>query len=59
MNPWGIIIIAVGIIMVYIGIKGNPHSVVSGLKSAYGQVPASTTSASTAKPTTGTGVQVA
>lgn len=40
MNPWGVIIIAVGIVMVYLGIKGNPHHVASSLKQAYTKVPA-------------------
>lgn len=58
MNPWGIIIIAVGIVLIYIGIKGNPHSVISGLKSAYSQVPSGSATSAT-QPATGTGVQVA
>lgn len=53
MNPWGIIVIACGIVMIYIGVKGNPHAVVSGLKSAYSQVPGTTTSATSTPPTSG------
>jgi hypothetical protein len=51
MNPWGIIIIALGIILIYLGVKGDPHSVVKGLQSAYSQVPAAGAPTTAAKAT--------
>jgi len=59
MNPWGIIIIGVGIILIYIGVKGNPHSVAKGLSSAYSKVPGGKAPAlATAPQSNAPGVQV-
>ncbi len=38
MNPWGIVIIGVGILMIYIGIKGSPSKVAQSIANAYGNV---------------------
>lgn len=38
MNPWGIIIIGVGILLIYIGVKGSPSKVAQSIGSAYGNV---------------------
>lgn len=34
MNPWGAFIIALGILLIYLGVKGNLHSASTGLSQA-------------------------
>jgi hypothetical protein len=31
MNPWGILIIALGVMLIIVGVKGSQHNVVSAL----------------------------
>lgn len=32
MNPWGFVVIGLGIIMIIIGVKGSQHNIVAALK---------------------------
>jgi hypothetical protein len=34
MNPWGLIVMGLGLIMIIIGFKGSQHSVIAALKGA-------------------------
>lgn len=58
MNPWGIIFIGLGLIMVIIGIKGSQHSVKDAFASlSPNYSPASSQSTASTAPAAGGGVQ--
>jgi hypothetical protein len=51
-NPWGLIIIGLGLMMIIIGFKGSQHSVIDALKNTSGPVTATAPPAQSA-PTAG------
>lgn len=53
MNPWGILIIALGVMLVIVGVKGSQHNVVAALT---GHASANNTSSQSGSQ--GTGVSV-
>ena len=34
MNPWGLFIIIIGLILIVIGVKGSQHNILSAMKDA-------------------------
>lgn len=38
MNPWGILFVGLGLIMIIVGFKGSQHSVITAFKGATGNV---------------------
>jgi len=43
-NPWGILFVGIGLIMIIIGFKGSQHSVINAFKGVKSSGPTGTTS---------------
>jgi hypothetical protein len=55
MNVWGIVIIALGVILIVMGIKGSQHNVLSVLQNVHLRSGSSNTGPAPAPPTGGQG----